>query len=76
MKKQIFSIETKNGIDTQRLDHLMDGLSDDEDGNEFIRAKEIEPDFEKGYNILMDYFDELPEDIRQEVSDELDEVGC
>jgi len=31
--------------------------------------------YKKAYNILMDYFDYIPEDDRQEVSDRLDEVG-
>ena len=32
-------------------------------------------DYKKAYNILMDYFDCIPEDERQEVSDKLNEVG-
>jgi hypothetical protein len=31
------------------------------------------PDFEKAYNILMDYFEEFPEDIKQEIHERLDE---
>ena len=34
------------------------------------------PDFEKAYNILMDWFDHIPEEDRQEVSDQLEKVGC
>ena len=36
--------------------------------------KEIK-DLYKAYNILMDYFDSIPEEDRQEVSDQLDKVG-
>lgn len=31
--------------------------------------------YKKAYDILMDYFDFIPEDERQEVSDKLDKVG-
>ena len=32
--------------------------------------------YQKAYEILMEWFDFIPEDERQEVSDELDKVGC
>ena len=35
------------------------------------------PDYKKAYNILMDYFDELPDDIKEEVHQRLDdEANC
>ena len=35
------------------------------------------PNFEKAYNILMGYFDELPDDIKEEVHQRLnDEANC
>jgi hypothetical protein len=35
------------------------------------------PNFEKAYNILMDYFDELPDDIKEEVDQRLnEEANC
>lgn len=34
------------------------------------------PDFQAGYNILMDYWDRFPEDGRQEIHDRLNEVNC
>ncbi len=36
----------------------------------------MKPNYKKAYNILMDYFDYIPEEERQEVSDKLDAVGC
>lgn len=41
-------------------------------GNDY----EAFPDFEKGYNILMDYWDDLPEEGRQEIHDKLNKVNC
>lgn len=37
--------------------------------------KEKKPDFKAGYNILMDYWDYIPEDIRPEANERLKEVG-
>ena len=34
------------------------------------------PDYKKAYNILMDYWDYIPEDIRPEVDKKLKECGC
>lgn len=33
------------------------------------------PDFQKAYNILMDYFDYIPEEEKQEVNQKLKECG-
>jgi len=34
------------------------------------------PDYRAGFNILMDYWDNIPEDERTEVDRRLKEVGC
>lgn len=42
--------------------------------NKVIKNK---PDYEKAYNILMDYFDDLPDDIKEELDMRLDdEANC
>jgi len=38
--------------------------------------EEKKPDYQKAFNILMDYFDFIPEEERQEVADKLEKVGC
>ena len=35
----------------------------------------VDKDYKKAYDILMDYFDCIPEEEREEVSKKLDEVG-
>ena len=40
---------------------------------EILKLKTELNNFRKAYDILMDYFDCIPEDERQEVSDQLDE---
>lgn len=40
-----------------------------------LREIKKKPDYEKGFNILMDYFDDIPEDEREEVNKQLYEVG-
>ncbi len=36
---------------------------------------ETKPDYEKGFNILMDYFDSIPDEEKEEVDKLLEEVG-
>jgi len=36
----------------------------------------MKPDYEKGFNILMDWFNYIPEEDRIEVDKELKKVGC
>lgn len=36
----------------------------------------IKPNYKKAYNILIDWFDCIPEEDRAEVSEELEKVGC
>tara|TARA_R100001086_G_C11809005_1_gene251020 strand:- start:597 stop:851 length:255 start_codon:yes stop_codon:yes gene_type:complete len=46
-------------------------------GYKVIFKQTEKPNFEKAYNILMDYFDELPDDIKEEVHQRLnDEANC
>ena len=37
--------------------------------------KQKKPNYEKGFNILMEYFDYIPEEDRQDVSDKLEKLG-
>jgi hypothetical protein len=39
------------------------------------KLQTVKDNYEKAYNILMDNFDYIPEDLRIEVSKKLDEVG-
>ena len=34
------------------------------------------PDFEKAYNILMDYWDYLPDEDKEEINKKLKKCGC
>lgn len=36
----------------------------------------MKPDYKKAYNILMDYWDCIPEEEREELNKKLKEVGC
>ena len=47
-----------------------DDLSRDDDNNLILS------DFKAGYNILMDYWDSLPDDEKEEIDRRLKEVGC
>jgi len=38
--------------------------------------KTKEPDYKKAYNILMDYWKYIPDDLREEVDRRLAQVGC
>ena len=38
--------------------------------------KNKKPDYEKAYNILMEYFDYLPDEDKVEIDKRLKEVGC
>jgi hypothetical protein len=33
------------------------------------------PDYKEAYNILMDYWDDLPEDLHEEIHERLEEIG-
>lgn len=37
--------------------------------------KAVKPDYKKGFNILMNYWDSLPDEEKEGISKELDEVG-
>lgn len=56
-----------NDREKQIIDLVMEAF------NRYLKNK---PDFCKGYNILMDWFDYIPEEDREEVSKKLEKVGC
>jgi hypothetical protein len=43
---------------------------------EMVLLKSKTPDYKKAYNILMDYWDSLPDDEKENIDEELKKVGA
>jgi len=70
MKERIFGIKGKK-LDAMELL----GILEEAESRTKWAVREIPEAFEKAYNILMDYFDDLPEDLKVEADKRLKEVG-
>jgi len=73
MKERIFGIKGKK-LDAMELL----GILEEAESRTKWAVREIpekKNTFEKAYNILMDYFDDLPEDLKVEADKRLKEVG-
>jgi hypothetical protein len=47
----------------------------DNEGYKWVLEEENKPNYKKGYNIMADYFDSIPDDEKEEVGKQLEEVG-
>jgi len=87
---QIKLEKTVKGKDKEHVKTIVENLDCQFDGSyipdsfEHVKQEETEPgdkiikntsDFKAGYNVLMDYWDYFPEDLRPEIDKRLKEVG-
>ncbi|MCP3684430.1 MAG: hypothetical protein GY861_17260 [bacterium] len=82
MVTQIFrvTITDKKKTDPANIIGCIEDMSETKD-ELVVRVREIKPDtknpaFEEGYNILMEHFDNIPEEEKAQADKELKRMGC